>query len=52
LAKEELLPLNATVLTLAMLSPMTAIALAFAFSPDIPANSDEIILLAPWMNFR
>jgi hypothetical protein len=44
LANEARLPLNDGVLMLAILSPIIDIANELAFSPDIPANNDPIIL--------
>ena len=43
LAKWERLPLKAVVFTLAMLSPMTVMAVAFALRPEIPAYNDAIM---------
>jgi hypothetical protein len=43
LEKEILLDLEAMVLTVAILSPITVIAVALAFSPEIPANNELII---------
>jgi hypothetical protein len=43
LANADRLDLKAVVLTLAMLSPTTVMAVALAFSPDIPANKDPIM---------
>jgi hypothetical protein len=43
LANEDLLDLNAVVFTLAILSPITVMAVELALSPDMPANNEPII---------
>jgi hypothetical protein len=43
LANDDLLDLNAVVFTLAILSPMTVMAVEFARKPDMPANNEPII---------
>jgi len=42
-ANADLFDLKPVVFTFAMLSPITVMAVAFAFSPDIPANNEPII---------
>jgi len=44
LAKEDRFDLKATVLTLAMLSPTTVMAVAVAFNPETPEYKEPIIL--------
>jgi hypothetical protein len=44
LANKGELALNAVVLTLAILSPITDMAVELAFNPDIPANKDPIMI--------
>jgi hypothetical protein len=43
LANENLSDLNAVVFTLAILSPITVMAVEFALNPDMPANNELII---------
>jgi hypothetical protein len=43
LANEDLLDLNAVVFTLAILSPITVMAVELALNPDMPANNEPII---------
>ena len=47
LAKEGREPLNAVVLTLAMLSPMTDMAQELALRPEMPAYKEPIIISPP-----
>jgi hypothetical protein len=44
-ANEDLLDLKPVVFTLAILSPITVIAVELTFNPDIPANNEPIIFI-------